>query len=102
MRGEQEKHRDWIYSHLDDGRVLRDARWLLQIPMGGGNEKFFDCGDSRNGVGYKNVTGSTDPEVQAARARFAAILATMPEPKPNAVEPKIKGEGTKKKRALAP
>jgi arylsulfatase A len=81
LRGEKERHREWIYSHLDDGRVLRDERWLLEIPKGGGRERFFDCGESRDGGGYKDVTGSTDPEVKAARERFAAILASMPEPK---------------------
>ncbi len=24
LRGEADKHRDWIYSHLDDGRILRE------------------------------------------------------------------------------
>jgi arylsulfatase A len=82
LRGEKAKHREWIYSHLDDGRVLRDSRWLLEIPKGGKGEQFFDCGESRDGTGYKDVTHSTDPEVKAARARFAGILASMPEPKP--------------------
>jgi arylsulfatase A len=82
LRGEQEKHRDWIYSHLDDGRILRDRRWLLEIPKGGKGEKFFDCGESRDGTGYKDVTGSTDPVVKAARERFATILASLPKPKP--------------------
>jgi membrane-anchored protein YejM (alkaline phosphatase superfamily) len=82
LRGEKEKHREWIYSHLDDGRILRDQRWLLEISKGGKRERFFDCGESRDGAGYKDVTGSTDPEVKAARDRFAAILASMPEPKP--------------------
>ena len=37
---------------LDDGRVLRDSRWLLEIAAGGTRrEKFFDCGDRRDGVG---------------------------------------------------
>jgi len=82
LRGEQEKHRDWIYSHLDDGRVLRDSRWLLEIAKGGKGEAMFDCGESRNGTGYENVTNSIDPEVKAARARFAEILAGLPQPKP--------------------
>ena len=82
LRGQKDKHRDWVYSHLDDGRVLRDSRWLLEIPKGGGDERFLDCGESRDGTGYKDVTASTDPEVKAARARFARILASMPVPKP--------------------
>jgi arylsulfatase A len=83
LRGEQARHRDWIYSHLDDGRILRDERWLLEIGKGGQGERFFDCGTSRNGTGYKDVTESTDPEVQAARTRFAGILASLPAPKPH-------------------
>lgn len=83
LRGEKESHRDWIYSHLDDGRVLRDSRWLLEIDKAGKGERFFDCGDSRDGSGYKDMTSSTDPEVISARKHFDEILATMPEPKPN-------------------
>ena len=85
LRGEREKHRDWIYSHLDDGRVLRDSRWLLEIDKAGKGERFFDCGKSRDGSGYLEVTTSADPEVVAARKHFAQILATMPEPIPNTV-----------------
>jgi arylsulfatase A len=97
LRGEKEKHRDWIYSHLDDGRVLRDSRWLLEIQKDGKGEKFFDCGESRDGTGYKDVTASTDPEVQVARTRFAAILATIPEPKPDDATPQAKVEAKTKK-----
>lgn len=83
LRGEKEFHRDWIYSHLDDGRVLRNSRWLIEIAKAGKGERFFDCGESRDGSGYTDVTNSTDPEVVNARKRFADILASMPEPKPN-------------------
>lgn len=82
LRGEKEAHREWIYSHLDDGRVLRDSRWLLEVAKHGRGEKFFDCGESRDGTGYREVTNSSDPEVKAARDRFARILASLPEPKP--------------------
>ena len=83
LRGEKKSHRDWIYSHLDDGRILRDSRWLLEMDKAGKGERFFDCGDSRDGSGYEDVTTSIDPEVVAARKHFAEILAAMPEPKPN-------------------
>ena len=89
LGGEKERHRDWVYSHLDDGRILRYSRWLLEIAKaskGGKGERFFDCGDSRDGSGYKDVTDSKDAEVVAARKRFAEILATMPKPKPNSDE----------------
>ena len=95
LRGEQPQHREWIYSHLDDGRVLRNSRWLLEIAMGGKGEQFFDCGESRDGTGYKDVTGSTDADVKAARARFARILASMPEPKPR---PEAERRAVKKQR----
>lgn len=85
LRGEKAAHRDWIYSHLDDGRVLRDSRWLLEINKEGKGEKFFDCGECRDGSTYRDVTGSDDPEVRAARARFAVILAGLPQPKAHAV-----------------
>lgn len=84
LRGETATHRDWIYSHLDDGRILRDARWLLEISKGGGPERFTDCGQSRDGQGYRDVTGSSDPEVRQARKRFEEILAQMPSPVPRA------------------
>src|SRR6185295_10401138 len=79
LRGATDRHRDWIYAHYEDGRVLRDARWLLEIPAGGKPEKFFDCGENRDGSGYQKVTTATNSETKAARDRFAAILAAMPE-----------------------
>ena len=81
LRGEKEAHREWIYSHLDDGRVLRDPRWLLEIDKGGKGEKFFDCGEHRDGSGYREVTGSEEPEVKEARLRFAEILSGLPVPR---------------------
>jgi len=99
LRGDRERHRDWIYSHLDDGRILRDQRWLLEIPKGGKDEKFLDCGESRDGSGYRDVTGSPDPEVKAARARFAAILAAMPQPKPREGTTPAAGKKKQKKKA---
>jgi hypothetical protein len=56
----------------------------------------YDCGDSRNGEGYKDVTDSTDPEVQAIKREFDEILAdksapVLPEDGPVG--------GAKKKRA---
>ncbi len=100
LRGETDKHRDWIYAHYEDGRVLRDPRWLLEIPAGGKAEKFFDCGENRDGTSYKSVTKSTDPEVIAAHERFASILAAMPEPKPTD-DAAPKPEKKKKKKAAA-
>ena len=83
LRGETSRHREWIYSYLDDGRILRNDRWLLEIPGQGKPERFFDCGQSRNGRGYRRVTQPMDAEARSTREHFAQILAGMPEPKPN-------------------
>lgn len=85
MLGEAATHREWIYSFLDDGRILRDDRWLLEIPGKGKPERFFDCGESRDGSGYKDVSGAATGDAAAARQRFARILGEMPEPKPREV-----------------
>jgi arylsulfatase A len=82
LRGETTRHREWIYSYLDDGRILRSDHWLLEIPKGGKPERFFDCGQCRDGSTYKQVTPAEDAAAKSAREQFARILATMPEPKP--------------------
>ncbi|QDU59692.1 Arylsulfatase [Planctomycetes bacterium Pan216] len=75
LEGSKSPHRDWIFSYLHRYRLLRDRRWLLD-----GEGHFYDCGDRRDGKGYRDVTESKDPEVVAARARFASILAGLPAP----------------------
>jgi arylsulfatase A len=75
LRGEPGRAREWIFSYLAYERMLRDRRWLLE-----GDGRFYDCGDQRDGRGYKDVTASTGAEVQAARARFARILEKLPAP----------------------
>jgi arylsulfatase A len=73
--GEPYEEREWIFSYLMYDRMLRTKRWLLE-----GDGRFYDCGDSRDGTGYKDVTNSTDPEVLDARKRFDEILADKPAP----------------------
>ena len=77
LRGAAGSQREWIFSYLAYERMLRDRRWLLE-----GKGTFYDCGESRDGRGYKDVTNSLDPEVKAARARFAKILEKLPAPPP--------------------
>ena len=72
--------RDWIYAYLGDRRVLRDKRWLLELNSPHRPGRFLDCGDSRDGTGYRDVTDSQAPEVVAARKRFEQILADKPVP----------------------
>ena len=67
--------RDWAFSYLSDQRMLRDKRWLLE-----GDGRLYDCGSSRNGEGYQDVTDSVDPEVLATKERFVAIMKTLPGP----------------------
>jgi arylsulfatase A len=71
------KGREWIFSYLNDERMLRDKRWLLE-----GDGKFYDCGNNRDGKNYKDVTNSKDEEVITARKRFDDILKKLPAPKP--------------------
>ena len=78
LLGKHYKRREWIFSYLADKRMLRDKRWLLE-----GDGRFYDCGNSRDGTGYSEVTDSNDPEVVAARKRFAAILTDKPAPGPD-------------------
>jgi arylsulfatase A len=77
LQGKRGQPREWIFSYLAYERMLRDRRWLLE-----GNGKFYDCGESRDGTGYRDVTVSTGPEVVAARRRFAGILEKLPAPPP--------------------
>lgn len=79
LRDPAAAHREWIFSYLTDRRMLRDKRWLLE-----GNGRFYDCGDQRDHQDYRDVTDSKDPEVVAARARFAEILEKLPGPKKEA------------------
>lgn len=79
LEGRPGRHRDWIFSFLGRGRMLRDQRWLLE-DEGDGRERMYDCGSSRDGTDYKDVSGSDDPEVRAARARFHELLKSLPGP----------------------
>ncbi|MBN2452610.1 MAG: sulfatase-like hydrolase/transferase [Lentisphaeria bacterium] len=74
------RDREWIYSYIGDRRILRDSRWLLEdnSPLHPG--RLYDCGSCRDGSTYRDVTDADAPEVLAARARFAALLAQLPVP----------------------
>lgn len=75
VEGKTTGSREWIFSYLTDRRVLRSKRWLLE-----GDGKFYDCGDSRDGTNYVEVTNSKDPVVLDARQQFEAILKDLPAP----------------------
>ena len=80
LLGKPNNSRKWIFSYLGPARILRDHRWLLT-----GEGYFFDCGNSRDGTGYNNVTDSTDSQVVSARKRFDQILSILPPPDKNNV-----------------
>lgn len=80
LRGEQSDVREWIFSYLADRRILRTKRWLLEDNSPDHYGTLFDCGDSRDGTGYRDVTNSTGPEVLEIKSRFEEILATKPVP----------------------
>jgi len=80
LRGDQTPLREWIYEYLGGGRVVRTKRWLLENNTMRDFGQLYDCGNSRNGQGYQNVTDSTDPEVLAAKQQLQAILADKPVP----------------------
>ena len=106
ITGEKNDTREWIFSYLGDRRVLRTKRWLIEKNHPDDFGLMFDCGDSRNGEGYKDVTDSTDPEVVAARQKLLEILATQPVPevkrKPNQAKQNQKGQGKGKGKKAKP
>jgi len=80
LRGEKQDVREWVFSYLADKRVLRTKRYLLERNSPEDFGTRYDCGDSRDGTGYTDVTSSDAPEVEAIRKRFCEILATKPVP----------------------
>ena len=80
LRGRGDTTREWIFAFQADRRILRTERWLLEdnSPLHYG--QLFDCGNKREGVGYKDVTSSNAPEVLAIKAKFDALLAKLPAP----------------------
>lgn len=76
LRGEtDEGPREWAYAFQADRRIYRTKRYLLEdnSPLHYG--RLFDYGESRNGMGYVNITESTSAEAKAARAYFDRLIA---------------------------
>lgn len=102
LRGVTNEHRPWIFSFLAEGRLLRDKRWLL-VDAGKGQVKLFDCGESRDGTGYQDVSDSRSADVLAARKRFETLLQDLPGPEnhPGLKLPEPAGAGKAAKRKPA-
>ncbi|MEO8494207.1 MAG: sulfatase-like hydrolase/transferase [Planctomycetota bacterium] len=90
LRGETKPLREWIYAYLGTQRVVRTKRWLLENNSMTDFGQLYDCGDSRNGEGYKDVTKSDAPEVAAAKKLMEQILADKPVPVVSTPEKKRK------------
>ncbi|HUU91615.1 MAG TPA: hypothetical protein VM238_10430, partial [Phycisphaerae bacterium] len=80
LRGEPFKEREWVFAYLGDGRILRTRRYLLEKNTPREFGRLYDCADSRDGSGYKDVTDSDDADVLAIRKRFEGILKGLPAP----------------------
>jgi arylsulfatase A len=80
FRGETNPQREWIYQYLGPHRIVRTKRWLLEKNTMSDFGRLYDCGDSRDGVGYRDVTNSQNPDVLAARNLMREILADKPAP----------------------
>ncbi len=98
LAGEKFTPREWIFSYLGGGRILRTKRWLLEKNTHHEFGHLYDCGDSRDGTGYKDVTDSTNNEVLAVRKRFEEILKRLPAPILPRKESSGTGTNRKKKR----
>lgn len=95
LTGKPYQPREWIYAYLGGKRVVRTKRWLLENNSPTRRGQLYDCGSSRDGTGYRNVTDSQDPEVLAAWKMMEQILADKPVP---LVSEKAAGQGQKKKK----
>jgi arylsulfatase A len=101
LRGDITPLREWIYQYLGGGRVVRTKRWLLENNTMQDFDQLYDCGDSRNGQGYKDVTKSTTAEMVAARQLMREILADKPVPDVPLPKPKKRQANTKRKKNKA-
>ena len=69
-------HREWIFSYVDEERIVRTRRWLFESAFG-----LYDCGESRDGAGYRFVASDLeDPAAAEAQKELAPILARLPAP----------------------
>ncbi|MCF7686960.1 MAG: sulfatase-like hydrolase/transferase [Cephaloticoccus sp.] len=91
LRGETKPLREWVYAPLGGRRTLRTKRWLLENNTPWGFGRLYDCGDSRNGTGYLDVTHLNTPEVLGAKSRLRAILADLPVPEVDPADPRMLG-----------
>lgn len=91
LRGETTSLREWVYAPLGGRRTLRTKRWLLENNTPWNFGQLYDCGDSRNGTGYRNVTNDDSAEVVAAKKHLLSILTKLPVPEVTRDDPRLLG-----------
>jgi len=86
LTGQTDTHREWIFSNIATSRLLRTQRYLLEavnplleLPEG----RLYDCGDSRNGRGYRRISDPTEraqvlEHLQPILDRYPALTADHP------------------------
>ncbi|TWU66731.1 sulfatase-like hydrolase/transferase [Crateriforma conspicua] len=80
LQGDMTPLRDWIYAPLGGKRVVRTKRYLLENNSPTNFGQLYDCGESRDGSGYVDITEDESAEAKQARQMMLDILADKPVP----------------------
>ncbi|VGO15131.1 Choline-sulfatase [Pontiella desulfatans] len=70
LQGDTSTAREWIGAYFGPFRQMRTKEWLLD-----GQDRLFDCRAGRDDASLKNVSGSNDPDVMAAKEKLQALRA---------------------------
>jgi arylsulfatase A len=79
LSGESDTHRDTILAFIGGTRLVRSRTHLLEVVcplLGVPQGRFYACGTSRDGHGYRRAEG--DPAHADVRLRFESLLARHP------------------------
>ncbi|TWT69302.1 sulfatase-like hydrolase/transferase [Crateriforma conspicua] len=98
LKGDMTPLREWIYAPLGGKRVLRTKRYLLENNSPTNFGQLYDCGESRDGTGYVDITD--DPSAEAVEARQSMLQILEDKPVPNVADKKpaaVKKNGKKGK-----
>ena len=63
LTGKSRTHREWIYSNISLSSLVRTKRYLLEAvnpTLGLPKGRLYDCGNSRDGKGYRRITDPTE------------------------------------------
>ena len=80
LRGEMQPLREWVYGYIGPSRVLRTKRYLLEGNTMSDFGRLLDCGESRDGTGYRDITTDESEAAVAARAMMRSLLEDKPVP----------------------